>query len=125
MFRNPGTTEFVIVTIPTAMAAAESIRLAKALQKEQASVIIVLQSRDVRVMGCVPLSEALQTEQARAVNMPGCARWMLLDAAAAAWLPCRSPLAPALDLFVAGAHPHARSQPGAATRPARQVPAGV
>ena len=35
MFRNPGTTEFVIVTIPTAMAAAESIRLAKALQKEQ------------------------------------------------------------------------------------------
>lgn len=35
MFRNPATTEFVIVTIPTAMAAAESIRLAKALKKEQ------------------------------------------------------------------------------------------
>lgn len=36
VFRNPATTEFVIVTIPTAMAAAESIRLAKALRKEQA-----------------------------------------------------------------------------------------
>lgn len=29
LFRNKGTTEFVIVTIPTAMAAAESGRLAK------------------------------------------------------------------------------------------------
>ncbi|KAI7838953.1 hypothetical protein COHA_007312, partial [Chlorella ohadii] len=38
VFRNPGTTEFVIVTIPTAMAAAESIRLAKALQKEQVPI---------------------------------------------------------------------------------------
>ena len=35
VFRNPSTTEFVIVTIPTEMAAAESIRLAKALRKEQ------------------------------------------------------------------------------------------
>ena len=34
VFRNPETTEFVIVAIPTAMAAAESIRLAKALRKE-------------------------------------------------------------------------------------------
>ncbi|PRW56240.1 ATPase ASNA1-like protein 2-like [Chlorella sorokiniana] len=38
VFRNPSTTEFVIVTIPTAMAAAESIRLAKALQKEQVPI---------------------------------------------------------------------------------------
>lgn len=30
LFRNKDTTEFVIVTIPTAMAAAESGRLAKA-----------------------------------------------------------------------------------------------
>lgn len=35
VFRSPETTEFVIVTIPTAMAAAESIRLAKALRKEE------------------------------------------------------------------------------------------
>ena len=34
VFRNPETTEFVIVTIPTMMAASESIRLAKALRKE-------------------------------------------------------------------------------------------
>jgi arsenite-transporting ATPase len=38
VFRNPATTEFVIVTIPTAMAAAESIRLAKALRREQVCV---------------------------------------------------------------------------------------
>ncbi|KAI3436417.1 hypothetical protein D9Q98_005834 [Chlorella vulgaris] len=38
VFRNPTTTEFVIVTIPTAMAAAESIRLAKALRKEQVPI---------------------------------------------------------------------------------------
>jgi hypothetical protein len=38
VFRNPATTEFVIVTIPTAMAAAESIRLAKALRREQVPI---------------------------------------------------------------------------------------
>ncbi|PSC69048.1 arsenical pump-driving ATPase [Micractinium conductrix] len=38
VFRNPATTEFVIVTIPTAMAAAESIRLAKALKEEQVPI---------------------------------------------------------------------------------------
>ena len=35
VFRDPVATEFVIVTIPTAMAAAESIRLAKALRREE------------------------------------------------------------------------------------------
>ena len=39
VFRSPETTEFVIVTIPTAMAAAESIRLAKALKKEQVGAL--------------------------------------------------------------------------------------
>lgn len=34
VFRNPKTTQFIIVTIPTAMAAAESVRLARALRKE-------------------------------------------------------------------------------------------
>ena len=34
LFRNAETTEFVIVTIPTVMAVAESGRLAKALRKE-------------------------------------------------------------------------------------------
>jgi arsenite/tail-anchored protein-transporting ATPase len=34
LFRNADTTEFIIVTIPTAMAAAESCRLASALRKE-------------------------------------------------------------------------------------------
>lgn len=38
VFRNPETTEFVIVTIPTVMAAEESIRLAKALKKEKVPI---------------------------------------------------------------------------------------
>lgn len=48
MFRNPSTTEFVIVTIPTAMAAAESIRLAKALKKERVGASCRLQLTDMR-----------------------------------------------------------------------------
>lgn len=42
LFRNPETTEFVIVTIPTVMAAAESARLAKALCTEQVPVKSIL-----------------------------------------------------------------------------------
>ena len=42
LFRNPDTTEFVIVTIPTVMAAAESARLAKALRTEQVPVKSIL-----------------------------------------------------------------------------------
>ncbi|EFN58656.1 hypothetical protein CHLNCDRAFT_16771, partial [Chlorella variabilis] len=38
LFRDQQATEFVIVTIPTEMAAAESIRLAKALRKEQVPI---------------------------------------------------------------------------------------
>ena len=42
LFRNPDTTEFVIVTIPTVMAAAESARLAKALRTEKVPVKSIL-----------------------------------------------------------------------------------
>jgi anion-transporting ArsA/GET3 family ATPase len=38
LFRNPDSTQFVIVTIPTVMAVAESSRLAKALKKESVLV---------------------------------------------------------------------------------------
>ncbi len=38
LFRNEKTTEFLIVTIPTVMAAAESSRLAKALRAESVPV---------------------------------------------------------------------------------------
>ena len=38
LFRDPEATQFVIVTIPTAMAAAESARLAKALLEQQVSI---------------------------------------------------------------------------------------
>lgn len=42
LFRDPATTEFVIVTIPTVMAAAESSRLAKALRAESVPVNTIL-----------------------------------------------------------------------------------
>lgn len=42
LFRNPDTTEFVIVTIPTVMAVAESGRLAKALRSESIPVKSIL-----------------------------------------------------------------------------------
>ena len=42
LFRNPETTEFVIVTIPTVMAAAESAMLAQALRTEQVPVKSIL-----------------------------------------------------------------------------------
>ena len=42
LFRDPATTEFVIVTIPTVMAAAESARLAKALRAESVPVNTIL-----------------------------------------------------------------------------------
>ena len=42
LFRDPDTTEFVIVTIPTVMAAAESARLAKALRAESVPVHTIL-----------------------------------------------------------------------------------
>ena len=42
LFRDPNTTEFIIVTIPTVMAAAESARLAKALRAESVPVNTIL-----------------------------------------------------------------------------------
>ena len=42
LFRNAETTQFIIVTIPTVMAAAESARLADALRKEQVPVKLML-----------------------------------------------------------------------------------
>ena len=48
LFRNADATQFVIVTIPTAMAAAESVRLAKALLQEQARTCTCLHMHDMR-----------------------------------------------------------------------------
>ena len=47
VFRDAEATEFVVVTIPTVMAAAESVRLAAALRKEQVPVhtLLVNQAR--------------------------------------------------------------------------------
>ncbi len=42
LFRNPDTTEFIIVTIPTVMAVAESARLAEALRTESVPVSSIL-----------------------------------------------------------------------------------
>ena len=42
LFRNPDTTQFIIVTIPTLMAASESARLAAALRKEGVPVKLMI-----------------------------------------------------------------------------------
>lgn len=42
LFRNAETTQFIIVTIPTIMAAAESARLADALRKEGVPVQLMV-----------------------------------------------------------------------------------
>ncbi len=42
LFRNPATTQFVVVTIPTVMAAAESTRLAASLRKEGVPVRLLV-----------------------------------------------------------------------------------
>ena len=42
LFRNAETTQFIIVTIPTVMAAAESTRLADALRKEGVPVQLMV-----------------------------------------------------------------------------------
>jgi len=54
LFRNALTTEFVVVTIPTVMAAAESARLAGSLRKESIPLhtIVVNQVGATRVHRC-------------------------------------------------------------------------
>ncbi len=42
LFRDPERTEFVIVTIPTVMAAAESVRLAQSLRDEHIPMRTIL-----------------------------------------------------------------------------------
>ena len=54
VFRDADATEFVVVTIPTVMAAAESVRLVAALRKEQVPVHALLVNQ-ARLLG-LPLS---------------------------------------------------------------------
>jgi anion-transporting ArsA/GET3 family ATPase len=51
VFRDADATEFVVVTIPTVMAAAESVRLAAALRTEKVPVhaLLVNQARPARL----------------------------------------------------------------------------
>lgn len=114
VFRNPATTEFVIVTIPTAMAAAESIRLAKALQREQVGAAgrrAGAGGGDVRggwggKRGRPGLPSGLPASLRAAV------------AAAASRSHAGRPMP-------AGAHPHADREPAAAAGPAGEVSAGA
>ena len=59
VFRDADTTEFVVVTIPTVMAAAESVRLVAALRKEQVPVraLLVNQARALGVPPGIPWHE--------------------------------------------------------------------
>ena len=55
LFRDPTTTEFVIVTIPTQMAVAESGRLARTLRLEAVPVRTIMVNQ-ARLAGDAPLA---------------------------------------------------------------------
>jgi len=63
VFRDAEATEFVVVTIPTVMAAAESVRLVAALRKEQVPVhaLLVNQARPCTVPCMRPCIRCLET----------------------------------------------------------------
>ena len=55
LFRNPESTQFVIVTIPTVMAVAESARLAKALKAESVPVKTLVVNQVCQIKVFVPM----------------------------------------------------------------------
>ncbi len=67
LFRNAETTQFIIVTIPTVMAAAESARLADALRKEGVPVQLMV------------INQVRQTSSSYACFVPGKNLWQLYE----------------------------------------------
>ncbi|EIE22947.1 ArsAB family transporter: arsenite [Coccomyxa subellipsoidea C-169] len=68
LFRNPETTEFVIVTIPTVMAVAESGRLAKALRSESVPVKSILINQVLNENATEQFMATRRREQQRALQ---------------------------------------------------------
>jgi len=67
LFRNPASTEFVIVTIPTIMAAAESCRLAEALKKEHIPVRTLVVNQVVQEGATEKFLQSRRADQQRAL----------------------------------------------------------
>lgn len=69
LFRNSNTTQFIIVTIPTVMAAAESARLAEALRKEGVPVKLMLVNQVIQQAATQTFLQARRRDQQRALSM--------------------------------------------------------
>ncbi|KAG2485745.1 hypothetical protein HYH03_015554 [Edaphochlamys debaryana] len=67
LFRNQRTTEFIIVTIPTVMATAESCRLAAALQHEGIPLKTIIVNQVVQASATDKFLAARRADQARAM----------------------------------------------------------
>ncbi|GFH18868.1 uncharacterized protein HaLaN_15738, partial [Haematococcus lacustris] len=67
LFRNQATTEFVIVTIPTVMAAAESCRLATALHKEGIPIKTIVVNQVLQQNATDKFLSARRADQQRAL----------------------------------------------------------
>ncbi|GLI62585.1 hypothetical protein VaNZ11_005259 [Volvox africanus] len=68
LFRNQETTEFIIVTIPTVMATAESCRLAAALQQEKIPLRTIIVNQVVQANATEKFLTARRADQARAMQ---------------------------------------------------------
>ncbi|KAG2424744.1 hypothetical protein HYH02_015126, partial [Chlamydomonas schloesseri] len=68
LFRNQKTTEFIIVTIPTVMATAESCRLASALQHEGIPLKTIIVNQVVQANATDKFLAARRADQARALH---------------------------------------------------------
>ncbi|GIL66494.1 hypothetical protein Vafri_20017 [Volvox africanus] len=68
LFRNQKTTEFIIVTIPTVMATAESCRLAAALQQEGIPLRTIIVNQVVQANATEKFLSARRADQARAIQ---------------------------------------------------------
>lgn len=68
LFRNQQTTEFVIVTIPTIMAASESCRLAAALRKEEVPVKTIVVNQVVQESATEKYLSSRRADQQRALE---------------------------------------------------------
>ncbi|KAK9820634.1 hypothetical protein WJX81_000579 [Elliptochloris bilobata] len=69
VFRDAEATEFVVVTIPTVMAAAESVRLAAALKKEQVPVHALLVNQVVQESATQRFLAQRRRDQQRALQL--------------------------------------------------------
>lgn len=69
LFRNAETTQFIIVTIPTVMAAAESARLADALRKEGVPVQLMVINQVIQASATSKFLDARRRDQQKAMTI--------------------------------------------------------